>query len=210
MDLSTIQLLVVVAVIIISMTLHEIAHGYTAFWLGDQTPKAQGRLSLNPLKHLDPFMSVLLPLLLAIAGGPIFGGAKPVQVNPLRLKWGEWGMALVAIAGPVINFIIAFTAFGFLYHLGPHVSDFWNLVMALFVQINLGFMIFNLLPIPPLDGSRVLYALAPSFIQDVMQRIERFGVLVVMALVLLFSPFIFAIMSNAINLILSFFFWVVS
>ncbi len=93
------------------MIFHELAHGFMAYFLGDDTAKEEGRLTLNPLKHLDPLLSVALPLLLFMTGGPIFGGAKPVPVNSKNLKYGVWGMAMVAVAGPLMNFVIAFVAF---------------------------------------------------------------------------------------------------
>mgnify|MGYP001023514452 CR=1 FL=1 len=112
MEIDIVYLIIVVVVILVSMTLHEIMHGLTGYWLGDDTAKHQGRLTLNPLRHIDPFLTIILPLVLAVAGLPIFGGAKPVQVNPHNLRWGEWGMALVAAVGPLRNLIIAFFMFG--------------------------------------------------------------------------------------------------
>ena len=103
-----IYIAIVLGVILLSMTLHEAMHGFVAFWLGDDTAKREGRLTLNPIKHLDPFLSILLPLGLAIVGAPIFGGAKPVPFNPDRVRGEEWGAALVAIAGPLTNLIISF------------------------------------------------------------------------------------------------------
>ena len=100
-------LIFVFVVTVGSMILHELAHGFTAYKLGDDTAKRDGRLSLNPLRHIDPFMTILVPLLLAISGMPVFGGAKPVPVDTRRVKGGEWGFALVALMGPLTNFILA-------------------------------------------------------------------------------------------------------
>ena len=105
------MIVVVLVIILGSMILHELAHGLMAYALGDTTAKDEGRLSLNPLKHLDPITSVLIPLLMFFTGGPIFGGAKPVPINTSRLKGGAWGMALVGIAGPLTNFLLALIAF---------------------------------------------------------------------------------------------------
>ena len=197
----------VFAIVLVSMILHELAHGVVACFLGDTTAKDNGRLTLNPFKHLDPITSVALPMLMFIAGGPVFGGAKPVPVDSRRLKWGAWGMALVAIAGPLTNFILALVGFlignatGVIY-----VSGFAGTMMINFVTINLGFFVFNILPIPPLDGSRVIYALAPDGVREGMEKLERTaGIWLVFALILVFSSALSLLMSNAISGILEFF-----
>lgn len=182
----------VIAVVLLSMTLHEAMHAYASYWLGDDTAKAQGRLTLNPIAHIDPFLTLALPVMLAILGLPIFGGAKPVPFNPMRVRYEEFGAALVGVAGPLTNLLIAFLAFGIASVSGINVADgiaagFSDLVFTLIVLVNLGFFIFNMLPIPPLDGSRLLYALAPDGARRAMEVIERNGLLVVFAIVLLFS-----------------------
>lgn len=204
------SLLIVFCVILGSMILHELAHGVVAHWLGDDTAKNEGRLSLNPLVHIDWYMSVILPMILAIVGGPIFGGAKPVPINTRNLKWGEWGFALVAVAGPFVNFVLALTMFLIGYFTGFLGAG--GIIGAIFtygVIINLGFMVFNLLPIPPLDGSRVLYAVAPDGVRRVMERMEQFGIAIVLVLVVVFTTFIRNIMSGAIEAVLSFFYFLV-
>jgi Zn-dependent protease len=195
----------VVAIILVSMTFHEAMHAFVSYWLGDDTAKLQGRLTLNPIKHIDPFLTILLPLLLLVAGLPPFGGAKPVPFNPNRVRGGEWGAALVAIAGPLTNFILAFIFFGIGAVLQLDSTSMVGTILNLAVQINLGFFIFNLLPIPPLDGSRVIYALAPEFIRRGMEAIERFGIMLVFLIVLVASPFIGSIMGGAIEFFLSVF-----
>jgi Zn-dependent protease len=192
----------VVGVILVSMVLHEIAHGWVAYLLGDQTPKAQGRLSFNPLKHLDPVLSIAMPLMMAAFGGPIFGGAKPVQINSLKLKWNEAGMALVAVAGPITNFILAFLAFCLWHYLNVPVASIWEAILVLFVQVNLGFCVFNLIPIPPLDGSRVLYALAPDFVRNLMQKVEQFGLLFIFAIIIIAGSVLSSFIGIAIHFIL--------
>ena len=111
MQIDVLGIVIVLGVILVSMILHELAHGLVAYALGDTTAKEEGRLTLNPIKHIDPVFSVAVPLILYLTGGPIFGGAKPVPVNSRNLKFGVWGMALVAIAGPLTNFILALVAF---------------------------------------------------------------------------------------------------
>lgn len=205
-----IYIAVVIVVILFSMTLHEAMHGFAAFWLGDDTAEREGRLTLNPIKHIDPFLTIGLPVVLAIIGAPIFGGAKPVPFNPARLKYDEWGAALVAFAGPLTNFILAFLGFAVATLLGYDVTDFsfsgiTDIFWTLFVQVNLGFFIFNMLPIPPLDGSRVLYALAPDFVRRGMEAIEQFGLIFIFAIVLLASSTIGIVIRSATSGILQLF-----
>lgn len=193
-------LFAVFGVILVSMTLHEAMHGYVAYWLGDDTAKAQGRLTLNPLAHIDPFLTLLLPLTLAAAGLPVFGGAKPVPFNPQRVRYGEFGAALVGLAGPALNFVLAFVLFGVFAAAGqPEATTPLGLVLQLGVSVNLGFFVFNMLPIPPLDGSRVLYAIAPDWARRGMEWIEQYGIVLVFVLVLLAGGLIGQYMSAAIN-----------
>jgi len=205
-----VEAVIVLVVILFSMVLHELAHGLVAYKLGDDTAKEDGRLTLNPFKHLDPWLSIAMPLLLLFSGGPIFGGAKPVPVNSGKLKHGPWGMALVAIAGPLTNFLIAFVAFLIGFYSGALVLGglageiFSNLVM-----VNLGFGIFNLIPVPPLDGSRVLYALAPDPIRRLMDQIEPFGIMIVLLFVVLGSGIVNRLMLGGMEGILNFFYSIV-
>lgn len=206
-------ILMVLGVILVSMTLHEAMHAFMGYALGDDTAKAQGRLTLNPLKHIDPIMTIALPVFLAIMGGPIFGGAKPVPFNPNRVRFGEWGAALVALAGPLTNFLIAFLVFGAgvlsgVIDIGQGLTvqgDLMGRIMATTIFVNLGFFVFNMLPIPPLDGSRVLYALAPESARRIMEQIERYGVMFIMLIVLVASPVIGKIMQASILAILNLF-----
>ncbi len=184
------------------MILHEIAHGLVALWQGDQTARLSGRLTLNPLKHIDPWMTIVVPLILALSGGPIFGGAKPVPVNTRNLKHGEWSMALVAIAGPLTNIVLAFLSF-----LLWMATDWGVCVRG--VAINLGFAVFNIIPIPPLDGSRVLYAFAPDFVRDFMTKIERYGVTLVFVLIMLFGTALGVYMETVETFILGIFYKIV-
>jgi len=203
MDIA--YLAIVLVVILISMTLHEAMHGFMAYWLGDDTAKLEGRLTLNPLKHIDPFLTIILPVVLALAHAPVFGGAKPVPFNPARVRGEEWGSALVALAGPLTNFILAFVGFGLLVFIAPQDGSILRTFLETHVGVNLGFFVFNMIPIPPLDGSRVVYALAPEFVRRGMEAIERYGVLLVFAIVLFASSFIGAFMGSAIDGIVRFF-----
>lgn len=203
-------IIISLGVILVSMTLHEAMHGFMAYFLGDDTAKMQGRLTLNPLKHIDPFLTIILPVFLAAMGGPVFGGAKPVPFNPSRVKYEEWGAALVALAGPLTNFVIAFLGFGIATLMGDNVLSFGasttlGLILTLLVQVNLGFFIFNMIPIPPLDGSRILYALAPEFIRRGMEALEQLGVMLIFAIVLLANSLIVTYMFGAIEFFLRLF-----
>lgn len=211
MDIELI--LIVLGVILVSMTLHEVMHGFMAYWLGDDTAKHQGRLTLNPIKHIDPFLTIILPIALALSGGPIFGGAKPVPFNPTRLKYGEWGVALVSIAGPLTNLVLAFLSFGIAVLFGDSLAatgggsplGVLGTILFLSVQVNIGFFAFNMLPLPPLDGSRVLYALAPEFVRRGMEEIERYGIFVVFLIILFANTLIFQYMTWAIRFFIELF-----
>ena len=203
-------MIIVLVTILLSMTLHEAMHAFMGYFLGDDTAKSQGRLSLNPIKHIDPIMTIALPLFLAVMGGPIFGGAKPVPFNPHKVRYGEWGAALVAIAGPLTNLLIAFVVFGVgvlsgvITSAGVEATLAGQIVITA-VSVNLGFFVFNMLPIPPLDGSRVLYALAPDPVKAGMEYIERYGIFLVFGLVLIGASVLGQIMAGGINGILQLF-----
>lgn len=206
-----VELVIVLVVVLGSMILHELAHGVMAYCLGDDTAKEEGRLTLNPVKHIDPVLSILVPVMLYMSGAPIFGGAKPVPVDSRNLRHGVWGMALVAIAGPLTNFLIAIVVAVIGHATGVLMLDSGTLmympgmigeIMVNLVYINLGFGIFNLIPIPPLDGSRVLYALMPDEIRGMMERMERWGIVLVMIVVIVFPSFLSTFMLGAMQGIL--------
>lgn len=205
-----VELIIILGVIVFSMVLHELAHGVTAFLLGDETAKEDGRLTLNPIKHLDPVMSLLLPLMSALMGGVVFGGAKPVPVNFNKLRGGVWGMALVAFMGPLTNFVLAFISFLLLELTGIGAdSEIINKILIAMVSVNVGFGVFNLIPIPPLDGSRILYVIMPDGVREMMDKMESIGIFIVYALILLGGSFFSYIMSAAINGIYNGFFWII-
>ncbi len=204
-------IIIVLIIVLVSVILHELAHGIMAYWLGDHTAKDAGRLTFNPIKHIDPFMSIIVPMVLYLLNAPIFGGAKPVPINYRSLKWREWGMALVAVAGPMTNFVIAFIAFlighftGLLYS-GGSITQF---IFQGIIQVNLGFMLFNLIPIPPLDGSRILYAIAPDSVRIILGRIEHYGIIIIYILILLLGEVFSSLMVNGMEGILRFFYMIV-
>ena len=202
------EIIVVLIVILLSMTIHEAMHAFTGYALGDNTAKEEGRLTLNPIRHIDPVMTILLPLIMVILHAPVFGGAKPVPFNPNRVRFDDWGAALVALSGPITNLVIAFIAFGVgvfsgvINNAGAVQPTIFGLIISTAVSVNLGFFVFNMLPIPPLDGSRILYAVAPDGVRGVMQKIEQNGILLVMIVVVLFSDVIRQVMSGCIRAIL--------
>lgn len=210
--MEVLQIILVLAIVVGSVILHELSHGVVAYWLGDHTAKDAGRLSLNPIKHIDPFMSILVPVVLYLLHAPVFGGAKPVPINKYNLKWQEWGMAIVALSGPFTNLLIAFISFiighftGLLYGTGGEIPEF---IFAELVLINLGFTIFNIIPIPPLDGSRLLYAIAPDSVRNFLQVMEQYGIIIIYVLIVLLGQVFSSIMSGGVNGLLNFFYWIV-
>lgn len=196
------EFFIILAIFLISLTLHEIAHGAAAYALGDDTAKVEGRLSLNPLAHFEPFLSVILPAICLMSGMPILGGAKPVPVNPRKFKNEDWGMALVALAGPLTNLILAFMAYGAMMIFNVN-TGIWALILANLTRINLALMLFNLLPFPPLDGSKIIYPLAPEFVQDFFKKMER-NPLLVFAFVMIFTAQIGNLMGAGMEAILNF------
>lgn len=172
--------------LILGLVLHEFAHALMGHYLGDTTAKDQGRLTLNPLSHIDPFTTLLLPLFLIIAHLPVFAAAKPVPFNPWAVRGGRWGAAAVAVAGPLTNLLIAILCAVWLHFVaGSSVVAY--IVLGSIIAVNCGLFVFNLIPLPPLDGSRVLYAMAPEGVREVMDRIEQAGLVVVFGMVLLLS-----------------------
>ena len=178
-----ISYLYLIPAVLIAMVLHELSHSYVSYALGDPTPKEQGRLSLNPLRHIDPIGFICLIFF-------HFGWAKPVQVDARYYKNPKWGMALVALAGPLTNFILA-NIFAILYiiiMLYSPLNRFFIILGTFFMYsliINVGLCIFNLIPIPPLDGSKILGAFLPSNAYYQYMKYERYGVIFLFAILAL-------------------------
>lgn len=165
-------------------------HGFAALRLGDSTAKDAGRLTFNPLKHLDPFGSVLLPLTMVLLGSPfLFAWAKPVPYNPYNLKDKKYGEAKVAAAGPLANFAIA-VALSLVIRLVPGIGGTFAILLTAVIYINLILMVFNLVPIPPLDGSKILATFLPERIKYRYLSLERFGLFFVFLFVFVFSDLI--------------------
>jgi len=204
MDISILTIVIIIIVILLSMTIHEAMHAFTSNWLGDDTARRQGRLTLNPLAHIDPIGTLLIPgslIALSILTGtvlPIFGAAKPVPFNPNRVRYGDIGAGLVGLAGPMTNLVFAVIA-GLTLRFIPIPLPIVVEILTTFMFVNLGFFAFNMLPIPPLDGSRVVYAIAPRPLRNFMEVIERQGLVFIFIIIFLFSNQLGAVIGGVIN-----------
>ena len=199
-----------VFVLIMSVIIHEFTHGYSAYLLGDDTARLKGRLTLNPLKHLDPFGSIILPLLLIITkAGFVIGWARPVPYNPANLRNGRWGNIIVAISGIAANLLIAILfglliRFAPLFGLPPYSFDplllhpFYK-IASIIVIMNLVLALFNIIPIPPLDGSKVLFSFIPSKFRYIENFLERWGIFFLLFFIIFLwsavSPIVFTTFS---------------
>jgi Zn-dependent protease len=188
------------------MSLHEAMHGFVAHWLGDPTAQNAGRLTLNPLKHIDLFTTILLPIVLISLGAPPIFAAKPVPFNPNLLKYDEFGMALVGVAGPLTNLLLAVIASLIFRSIDAKLHGVSFDAFILFIETNVAFFIFNMIPFPPLDGSRLLYAFAPEGLQEVMMKIEGMGFMSVLVFILIIfqfaSGFIINIETGLLNILI--------
>ncbi len=178
-------------ILMMSVVLHEVSHGYAAAILGDPTAKYAGRLTLNPLKHLDPMGSFIVPILTTMIGGMTFGWAKPVPYNPYNLKGGKWGPAIVAVAGPAANLFLA-VFFSLILH--SSLSEIYLSANAIpliagAIQINIILFIFNMIPVPPIDGSKILFSLIPYRYNHIVEFLEKYQLMLVL-LVIFFSDII--------------------
>jgi Zn-dependent protease len=192
MDLNT--FLFLLPIVLASLTLHELAHAYVAWRLGDPTAKREGRLTLNPLVHIDPF-GTLMFIATALAANLPFGWARPVPVNPSYFKRPKEGMAIVAIAGPLMNLLVALVCFAVLRHVDVSEQTFEVLRQAWIVNVVLG--LFNLIPVPPLDGSRVLGVLMSDATYVRWVSFDQYGMLIVFGLFLVFRDEFSQVMGDA-------------
>lgn len=210
MDIITIILSLII--LIYSSILHEIAHGYVAYRLGDPTAKLLGRLTLNPIKHIDPFMSIILPLILFFTSPIIFGGAKPVPIDPFNLREGRKDIALVSLSGPMTNILLSLLGSLLIHIFYPNMS--LNMVtnsgiigfcLSSLVSLNLLLAIFNLIPIPPLDGSKILASILPKKDAAAYLSLEPIGLFILFALLFIpIGPFsLMGLVGNLLNFSIS-------
>jgi Zn-dependent protease len=179
-----------IAILVMSVVIHEISHGFMAERFGDKTARHAGRLTLNPLNHLDLFGSIILPAFLYLTSGFVFGWAKPVPYNPDNLSNKRWGTMWVALAGVLANLLVALIFALFIRivpSLGIEVNESFYFVTSSIVLVNLGLMIFNLVPIPPLDGSKVLFSLLPPSFYGFVSFIEQYSLPFLIAFIVFFS-----------------------
>lgn len=199
MNIDPIYILCSILSFVPALVLHEVSHGFAAYKLGDPTAKRAGRLSLNPLKHIDPFGTVLLPLMLMVLGWPIFGYAKPVPYNPTYFKDPRKGDFIVGLAGPCANLVMAGVAAALawvllpafqLYYANDFMYCFYGTFLPMFALINLYLMFFNLLPIPPLDGSSIFALLVPRKYLPKYYSVQRYAFPIFMIAVVV-VPYVF-------------------
>jgi Zn-dependent protease len=181
-------LVILLPVLLISMAVHEMMHAFASDHLGDDTARLLGRVSLNPIPHIDPIWTVAVPLLLLLSGSPfLFGAAKPVPVNFSRLRYGEWGGAIVGAIGPLTNLVIAACAALVFNHFNFGLDTTAYQILKITIVLNIGLFVFNMIPWPPLDGSRVLYAFAPQALKEFMHSIESIGIAGLLMFVFIFQ-----------------------
>ena len=201
-EVEALSIALFIGILFISVALHEMMHAFIALRLGDDLAHSHGRISLNPIRHIDPFLTLLLPTVMVLLGLPPILAAKPVPINTSRIQGEELGLAAVGIAGPLTNLLLA-TLGAVAITLFSPVGVVYD-IFELFVRLNIALFAFNMLPIPPLDGSRVLYAVAPEPVQRVMEQIEQFGLIFVILILTFLSPVISPILITVNEAIFSF------
>ncbi len=196
-----------IVILIMSIVIHEVSHGFLAEYFGDETARNAGRLTLNPIKHLDMFGSILLPAILVLSHASfMFGWAKPVPYNPNNLSNRKWGTIAVACAGVLANFLIAII-FGLIIRVAPYLlpasllSANFYFIISIIVIVNLALGIFNLVPIPPLDGSKILFSFFPESAFDFIVTYEKYSIILLLVFIVFFSDYLFPILAFMFHLV---------
>lgn len=192
--------IIVIVIIMFSAIIHEVMHGYAADRLGDPTARYAGRLTLNPIPHLDPVGSILLPLIFALSPGSFFfGWAKPVPYNPYNLSNQRWGPGLVAAVGPLSNLLVALVfgiAIRFSTLLPASTAGAFVEISTIIVILNIVLAVFNLVPIPPLDGSKVLFAFLPYHLAYIEEFLERYGIVLLLIFIFFFFDMLYPVVTT--------------
>jgi Zn-dependent protease len=181
-----------IVILIMSVVIHEVSHGFVAEYFGDKTARFAGRLTLNPIPHIDFFGSILLPALLVLSNAPfLLGWAKPVPYNPENLSNKKWGTVWVSAAGVLSNFFIAIV-FGIIMRLatGFDVPENFYFITSIIVVVNLALGIFNLVPIPPLDGSKILFSFLPNSFSNLVVFMEQYALILLIVFIIFFSNYL--------------------
>ena len=192
-----------IAILIMSVVIHEVSHGFMAEYFGDDTARNADRLTLNPIKHLDLFGSIILPTVLILSYSPLlFGWAKPVPYNPNNLSNRKWGTIAVAVAGVLANFVIAIL-FGIIIRLtvGMALPSGFYVITSAIVIVNLALAIFNLVPIPPLDGSKILFSFLPESAFSFILAYEQYSLILLLVFIVFFSDYLYPILAFLFHLI---------
>lgn len=186
-----------ILILVMSIVVHEVSHGFVAEYFGDDTARKAGRLTLNPIPHIDIFGSIFLPVILIISHSPfMFGWAKPVPYNPNNLRDKKWGTIWVAAAGVLANLLIA-VVFGIIIRLtsGMDLQPSFYFITSIIVVMNLALAIFNLVPIPPLDGSKILFSLLPKRAFSFILAYEQYSLILLLVFIVFFSDYLYPILS---------------
>jgi Zn-dependent protease len=197
-----IQIVIFIVILFTSVAFHEMMHAFVAYKLGDDLAHAHGRVSLNPLRHIDPMLTIVLPAVMILMSIPPILAAKPVPINVNRISGDELGLAAVGIAGPLTNLFLASIGAVILNVFINELGFAFDIIL-LFVRLNVALFVFNMLPLPPLDGSRLLYAVAPRPLQQFMEQIEQLGIFVTLMLLFLLLPFISPLLITANDFVLN-------
>lgn len=202
-----IDIITSLVVLVMSVVVHEVSHGLAADALGDPTPRLQKRLSLNPIQHIDIVGSIIVPFLSIVLGGTVFGWAKPVIINPYNFARRKVDELIVALAGPFSNLVIAL-GFALVFHVVGGYQDSSDALARLAVMVvttNIALMVFNLIPIPPLDGSKILFLLIPEKYNHIRGYIDGAGFIVIILFITVISPIVNILVLNLSRLLLSLF-----